>query len=305
MLSQQAERILNRLAELGIVAPDAEITMIPGGTINTVARARAVRGGTVYVRIGPDPDALADAPAWMRADALAAEALVLPRVRAVIPCLPVPVAAGFRDSAAPWLVQEAVAGEPLEAVLPALHLRDRAEIWRALGEITRRLHTVTGPWFGTPTGSSRFGSWPEMVHADAAGLLVDAKRFGLDPAPYERLVREIQHHRDTLAAVRPPAVVHSDLDPRHVFATRREVGWAISGVIDWEYARYVDPHSESLLVAMVARPEDDPERQAFLAGYGLDAATLDDPGFRARQAIYRGIIAGWTETDAARLGRSR
>ena len=305
MLSQQAERILNRLAELGIVVPDAGSGPIPGGTINTVIRARAIRGGTVYVRIGPAPDALAGAPAWMRADALAAEARVLLRVRAAIPSLPVPVAAGFLDGDAPWLVQEAVPGVPLESVLSALPAQDRSEIWRALGGLARRLHAVAGPWFGTPTGSDRFDSWPEMVRADAESLLADARRYGLDPTPYERLLNAIQRHRDALAAIRQPAVVHSDLDPRHVFVTRQGEEWAISGVIDWEYARYVDPHSEGLLVAMVARPEDDPDREVFLAGYGFDAATLADPAFQARQAIYRGIIAGWTETDAARLGSSR
>ena len=52
---------------------------------------------------------------------------------------------------------------------------------------------------------------------------------------------------------------------------------------------------------MLARPEDDPERAALLAGYGVDPAALADPAFQQRQAIYRGIAEGWALTDAARL----
>jgi aminoglycoside phosphotransferase (APT) family kinase protein len=99
-------------------------------------------------------------------------------------------------------------------------------------------------------------------------------------------------------------VVHSDLDPRHIFVREGEEGWEIAGVIDWEYARHVDPWSESLLVGMLARPKDDSDRAALLTGYGADPAVLADPAFRQRQAIYRGIADGWTMTDAARLHRS-
>jgi aminoglycoside phosphotransferase (APT) family kinase protein len=167
--------------------------------------------------------------------------------------------------------------------------------------LLRRLHGVAGPWFGTPDGEQRFPDWPAMVRADAEGLLADARRLGLDPARFERLRAKIDAAGDALAGVARPAVVHSDLDPRHIFVTRGEGGWAISGVIDWEYARYVDPCSESLLVAMLARPEHDSDRAALLAGYGFDPALLDDPAFRQRQAIYRAIADGWALTDAARL----
>jgi aminoglycoside phosphotransferase (APT) family kinase protein len=108
-------------------------------------------------------------------------------------------------------------------------------------------------------------------------------------------------HRNALAEVRVPSVVHSDLGVRHVFVDRRDGGWEITGVIDWEYARYADPHSESLLVSMVARPDGDPDREAFLRGYGLADDLLADPSFQARQAVYRGIAEGWALTDAARL----
>ena len=94
--------------------------------------------------------------------------------------------------------------------------------------------------------------------------------------------------------------MHSDLDPRHIFVREGGHGREIVGVIDWEYSRYADPWSESLLVAMLARPEDDPERAALLAGYGVDPAALADPAFQQRQAIYRGIAEGWAQREVMR-----
>jgi aminoglycoside phosphotransferase (APT) family kinase protein len=77
----------------------------------------------------------------------------------------------------------------------------------------------------------------------------------------------------------------------------------VIAVIDWEYARYADPLSESLLVGLLAREAGDPEREAFLTGYGIDRAALDE-AFWIRQGIYRGITEGWELTDSARLERS-
>jgi aminoglycoside phosphotransferase (APT) family kinase protein len=178
---------------------------------------------------------------------------------------------------------------------------ERQAIWREVGTLLRRLHDVPGPWFGTPDGRQRFPDWPAMVRTDAEGLRDDARRFGLDPVPFARLLAAVETGAEALAKVERPAVVHSDLDPRHVFVREGEEALEITGVIDWEYARYVDPWSESLLVGLLARSEDDSDRVALLAGYGADPEMLADPAFRQRQAIYRNIADGWALTDAARL----
>jgi Ser/Thr protein kinase RdoA (MazF antagonist) len=267
------------------------------GTVNTVWRVETVEDGAVVLRVGPGPDEVAAAPTWLRGDALACEAIVVDRIRAAVP-VPAILSAGFRYR--PWLLQTVLPGRPLVEVLPRMGAVAREAIWRDVGALLRRLHGFAGPWFGTPDGRQRFSSWPAMVHHDAEGLSYDAHRFGLDPAPFDRLLAEIEAGAGALWQVTRPAIVHSDLDPRHIFVREGRSGWEIVGVIDWEYARYVDPHSESLLVAMLARPEGDPDRAALLAGYGFDPALLADPAFRQCLAIYQGIADGWALTDAAR-----
>jgi aminoglycoside phosphotransferase (APT) family kinase protein len=300
---QHAEDILKRLRELGIVAEGTPVQRQMAGTINTVVRATQPNGVTVYLRIGPPATEIEDTPSWMRPDALACEVLVLDWIRETLSCVPVTVAAGFRCLGHHWLMQEPAAGQPLDSVLPQLSSDDIRDVWRQLGVLVARLHGIGGPWFGTPTGGQQFATWAEMVRADAVGLLDDARRFTLDPEPYRQLLTEIDQHRDILHMVDRATVVHSDLGTRHVFVELQDARWVITGLIDWEYARYADPLSEGFVVDLLSRPLDDPQRGAFLSGYGFDEAMANQPSHQARQMIYRRIIAGWATTDAARLAQ--
>ncbi len=300
-MPQQAEDILNDLRRAGAIRAGMPARRLGGGTVNTAWRVGIAPVGEAVLRVGPDRETVAAGPSWLRAGALACEAIVVDRIRGTVPAPPT-LAAGFRDR--PWLLQELVPGQVLAEVLPAMIASEREAIWREIGILLRRLHDHAGPWFGTPDGQQRFRDWPAMVRADAEGLRDDARRFGLDPAPFARLLGAVEAGEDALRQVVRPAVIHSDLDPRHIFVLESDGGVRISGVIDWEYARYVDPWSESLLVTMLARPEDDPDRAALLAGYGFDPALQADPAFRRRQAIYRSIADGWALTDAARLNHS-
>lgn len=302
-LPQEAESFLNCLAQMRAIDLDRAPEPVGTGSINMVWRAWQSSGAPVAVRLGPDPQVVAEGPSWMRSGALACEAIVLDRLGATLTGLPVPVAAGFREPSRPWLVQRWIPGTSFEEVMPIMEPGARAGIWKELGTALRKVHGISAPWFGTPDGAAIFGEWAEMVRADVEGLIADASRYGLDPAPFARLLSRVQRSAKHLRTVHP-AIVHSDLGPRHVLV--RQDGrsdWRISGYIDWEYARYVDPLSESILVELLARPDDDPDRCAFLDGYGLDTGALADPAFVERQEIYRGIVAGWAATDAARLER--
>ena len=305
-LPQEAELILNRLMDQQAIDPATAPEPISTGTINTVWHAGLTGGEPVVVRVGPPSDVVERGPSWMRSGALACEAIVLDRVRQDLDALPVPVAAGFREPERPWLVQRVVPGRSFAEVMPAMRPEERAGIWGELGECLRRLHRIEAPWFGTPDGYRVFPDWAEMVRSDAEGLLDDARRYGLDPAPFERLREMVERHAELLREVKSPAIVHSDLGPRHVFVRRPSDGaWRISGLIDWEYSRYVDPLSESIVVELLARPEGDADRVAFLDGYGLDERALANPTLWRRQEIYRAVAEGWSLTDAARIADVR
>lgn len=273
-----------------------------GGSINTVWRVEQPGKDPVIIRVAPSMETVAQGPSWLRGDALASEMIVLDRVRPLLRVVPVPVAAGFLPDERPWVVQETVPGSLFANVMDRLSDLDRASTWRQVGEVVRRVQDVPVRWFGTPTEHQRFPDWPSMVMADVEGLRVDADRFRLPAAPFRALHELVAASVDLLAEVTKPGLVHSDLDPRHVFVHEAEGDWKVSGIIDWEYARYVDPMSESVVVEMLARPENDPDRAALLDGYGITQEELGDSAFWQRQRIYRGIAHSWAVTDAARCG---
>jgi hypothetical protein len=172
----QAEPTLKRLRALSLFSERASWTELTDGTINRVWTVQPPGENPVIARVGPSRREAEAGPSWMRADALACEAIVLDRVRTEVTGVPVTIASGFRDRERSWLVQTVVPGRPMDQALPHLSAKNRACLWRELGMITRRLHTVSGTWFGTPDGRQRYPDWPSMARADAAGMLEDARR---------------------------------------------------------------------------------------------------------------------------------
>lgn len=272
---------------------------LPEGSVNDSWTARSVEGRAAVIRIGPSADVVERGPSWLRANALGCEQHLLNLVRPHLAQVPATIAAGFLPTDRPWAVQECIPGTPLSLVLPELPAQPRQGIWRKIGILLRRLQQIAAPWFGTPDGRKQFFDWVAMVAHDAAGLLADAERAGLPLEPFRALNALVQRHAAELAAIERPRIVHSDLIPRHIFVERGDAGWQITGVIDWEYGRYADPCSEGLLLDMIDRREDDPDRIAFLEGYGpFDSS----PAAATRRKIYRGITLGWGTTDAVRCG---
>lgn len=299
--AEAAEMMAHVTERLGYGQPD-EWQRIGGGTINSNWMSRRPGSPSVVLRIGPTPERIGAGPSWMRGDGLACEQIVLDQLRPAVRAVPVPVAAGFKGEKQPWIVQEVIPGVPFAEVMDDMDEDSRTLVWRQLGETIRVVQQVPAPWFGTPTPSHHFADWSSMVLADVDGLLDDARRFQLASEPLESLRQMVTANAAVLDRVGRPRIVHSDLDPRHVFVVEHANGWGIRGIIDWEYARYADPMSESIVVELLRRSEVDPDRDAFLAGLGIDGETVNHTDFLIRQDVYRGIAVGWQMTDAVRLG---
>jgi hypothetical protein len=114
-MPQQAEEILNRLLRSGLLRADVPPARLSGGTVNTVWRVAIAPAGEAVLRVGPDRATVVAGPSWLRAGALACEAIVLDRVRAVVPAA-LTLSAGFRVR--PWLLQALLPGRPLAEALP-------------------------------------------------------------------------------------------------------------------------------------------------------------------------------------------
>ena len=177
---------------------------------------------------------------------------------------------------------------------------ERTDLWRQFGNITASVHAVLGDDFGVP--ERPFRRWSDVVNDDLAGMLRDWQRFDLpDRARIVALAEEVGRRRAVLDQIKMPHLIHSDLDPRHVFVDRGADGaLRISGLIDHEYGRFADPASEGLLTLLTHKP---PEGSASFWERYQRPSTND--ATRWRSSLYRAIALGWVATDSAHRGDER
>lgn len=291
------------LREVGIIAGPEQVVMVPGGTINTTFRVEQGREAPLYLRIAPGDQEIEAGPSWMTPHGLRREAEVIGMLAEVSALLPRTVHADWtrelidRD----WVLQTEVPGRPWSEVRDGLPPEQDEHLWRQLGTITRKIHSVAGGAFGPPEDGFGHDAWSDLVRWDVTGFQVDAKRFGIDEDPFRRLTAMVNEEVYVLDQVTEPSLIHSDLDPRHIFVERSEAGdLEISGIIDLEFARFADPYSESIFVMEALSGGSDPGMAAFCETYGCDAP---DRSSSMRSVIYQLTALGWVVMDLHRRGR--
>lgn len=292
------------LRSVGLDVDENHIVPITGGTINHAFRIERGKDGPLILRISPSDVEAADGPGWMTSHGLRREQATIRLYEEIDHLLPRTV--HFDDSRAlidrDWVLQTSITGKMWLEVRPGLTLEQEMGLWRDLGGIVRRMHSVVGKEFGPPAVGVGHATWSELVRWDVTGFLVDARRFELDITPFEELVALVDTAVPVLDQVEEPRLVHSDLDLRHVFLTRGSEGtFQVSGIIDMEFARFADPYSESVFVEQRLMPTDDGRDVALCEGYDCAALTNDS---RLRMSIYELIATGWTVTDLMRRGQS-
>jgi aminoglycoside phosphotransferase (APT) family kinase protein len=199
----------------GFGAQDAQVSRLPGGSLN---RSYAVRtpAGRFVVRVSPGPDA------WLATDRsveralhdLAASAGLAPRI----------IHADLHDR---WLITELIDGP----TWTDSHFA-RAECLATLGDTLKKLHAIPPPAVG------RF----DLLQAlqAYAGRLDEARGPGGTPAPRipagEFLEQAALAWQLSGARGRPVAVVHHDLHGSNLIESSRGLV-----LLDWECAVVNDP----------------------------------------------------------------
>jgi len=279
---------------------------IGGGSVNAVLALEFERGSAAILRVAPSAEQAASGPSWLTSFGLRREQAVMTRLPHLAHLLPETVHADFsrtlldRD----WVIQRFVRGVAWSDLAPTMTATQHQHIWHQTGTLARSIHDVRGDAFGLPgdrEAGMRSPRWSDVLLHDTEGFITDAGRFGIDRAPVERLQATIARHALSLDAVTIPGLIHSDLDPRHIFIEPDgKQGYRISGLIDLEFGRFADPLSESLIVMFGVEPPAPEFEAAFRQGYGPFPVA---PGGDVRRLIYQGIALGWMLTDLARLGR--
>jgi aminoglycoside phosphotransferase (APT) family kinase protein len=272
-------RARNALEAAGI-PPDrlARLGPLGGGTYNTVEELRLTDGSGYVLKVAPTAPGLRYESRLLLGEAEfcrgAAEAGVpAPRVVAV-------------DEA--WLLMTLSPGAPWD---DSLTVAEQAELRGELGRQVARLHEVTGPGFGYPTGA--FGpltpDWRTAFTAMFDGLLADAREHGARlPSPVEEVAAVARSVYDALDEVTVPRLVHYDLWPGNILVDRTEGRARIGGLIDGERMFWGDPLADFVSLALLGDIRKD---EAFLEGYrAAGGRALFDRSARLRLALYRAYL---------------
>ncbi|WP_078629786.1 phosphotransferase family protein [Streptomyces sp. NRRL WC-3744] len=173
----------------------------------------------------------------------------------------------------------------------SLTAAEQAALRRELGGHVARLHRVTGPGFGYPSGAlgPLAPNWRTAFTTMTDAVLADARDYAADlPCPVDEVARTLRSGHDALDDVTVPRAVHFDLWPGNILVHRTPAGPRVGGLIDGERMFWGDPVADLVSLALLDDIEKD---QDFLAGYRDAGGRISfDRSERLRLALYRACL---------------
>nr|WSY49632.1 aminoglycoside phosphotransferase family protein [Streptomyces sp. NBC_00886] len=273
------ERARRTLGSAGIPPDDlAHLRPLGGGTYNTVEELTLTDGSRYVLKTAPTAPGLAHERQLLVSEAdfygAAAKAEVAaPRVVVL-----------DGDT----LLMTLCPGEPWDEPLTDTEL---AALRAELGRQTARLHEITGPGFGYPSGAlgPLASDWRTAFTTMYDAVLDDTRRYGAWlPLPADDIARTVRSAHDALDEVTVPCAVHFDLWRGNILVDRTTGTPRIGGLIDGERMFWGDPLAEFVSLALLGDIRED---ASFLAGYQQAGGRAEfDRSARLRYALYRSYL---------------
>ncbi|WP_262056884.1 phosphotransferase family protein [Streptomyces sp. STR69] len=179
-------------------------------------------------------------------------------------------------------------GEPWDDSLTDTEV---AALRTELGRQLARLHEITGPGFGYPSGAlgPLAPDWRTAFTALYDAVLDDARRYrAWLPLPADDIARTARSAHTALDEVTVPRAVHFDLWQGNILVDRSSGTPRIGGLIDGERMFWGDPLADFVSLALLGDIRKD---DAFLAGYREAGGRAEfDRSARLRYALYRSYL---------------
>ncbi|MFI0960128.1 phosphotransferase family protein [Streptomyces sp. NPDC021080] len=254
--------------------------VLSGGTYNAVEELTLTDGSRYVLKVPPPPTV----PALAYERRLLLSEAEFYR-RAAVVGVPAPSPVGDRRDG--HLLMTHCPGEPW-ADLPE---GERGPLRRELGHLVARLHRVTGPGFGYPSGAlgPLAPDWRAAFTGMYEAVLDDARDYGAWlPRPVDEVARTARTAFGALDEVTVPRLVHFDLWRGNILVERAETGPRIGGLIDGERMFWGDPLADFVSLALLGDIRKDID---FLTGY-REAGGVAEFGAAVsrRLALYRSYL---------------
>ncbi|WP_105969630.1 phosphotransferase family protein [Streptomyces geranii] len=280
-MSDSWERARRVLASAGLPPDDlTDCRPLTGGTYNVVEELRLVDGSRYVLKI-PPPETVPGMRHEVRL--LVAEAEFYRAAGTVD--VPAPSVVALGDG---HLLMTAVPGDPWDdSVTDA----ERTVLRSELGALVARLHTVTGPAFGYPSGAlgPLAADWRTAFTTMLDAVLDDAARYGAWlPVPVTEVARALRGAYDVLDEVTVPRLVHFDLWRGNILVDRSAGPPRIGGLIDGERMFWGDPVADFVSLALLGDIQGD---EPFLRAYREAGGSVGfEENVCRRLALYRAYL---------------
>ncbi|MFD9072623.1 phosphotransferase [Streptomyces lasiicapitis] len=171
----------------------------------------------------------------------------VPEVLRVLPAVVEP------DEARAAMVLEYVPGTPLSHVLDGggVDRRSLAALGAEVGRVVARIGTVTfdRPGFFTDarlTVGRDEQPWSRQLPEVAEACVAAVPASRLDVATRRAWVKLCEAHAPALATIDDQArLVHADINPKNILASRAASGWRVDAVLDWEFSYSGCPYGDA------------------------------------------------------------
>ncbi|MFG2026375.1 phosphotransferase family protein [Streptomyces sp. NPDC048825] len=262
---------------------------LDGGTYNAVEELLLDDGSRYVLKVPPPPT---DPGMSHERELLASEAEFY-RAAATVDVTAPRVVGVCLDGAAStgrYLLMTACPGEPWG---DSVTYGEQVLLREELGRQVARLHRVTGPGYGYPSGAlgPLADDWRTAFTTMYDAVLDDARRYrAWLPRPVDEIARTAKAAYDALDEVSEPCLVHFDLWRGNILVERPEGGAApvIGGLIDGERMFWGDPLADFVSLALLGDIEQD---EAFLTGYReAGGHAVFTSAARRRLALYRSYL---------------
>jgi aminoglycoside phosphotransferase (APT) family kinase protein len=262
----------------------ADVTMLDGGTFNSVYRVVLADGGTLILKAAPPPEV----PVLRHEHGLLSTEALLYELAAGRGIAGVPAVV---HSDGEFLLMTQLPGQPWPAVADRLNDGQRQRLRADVGRLVAGLHTITGTGFGYPSRAlgPLAATWRAAFGGMLDAVLADAESFGAALPRLPSAIRDLAAaHADALDEVTTPVLVHFDLWDGNILVDSSSGTPCVGGLIDAERAFWGDPLADFVSLALLSDIRQD---EAFLDGYrqaGGSAAL--DACSEVRLALYRSYL---------------
>ena len=258
----------------------AHVRPLTGGTYNTVEELLLTDGSRYVLKVAPDAPGLRHENRLLVAEAefyRGAERAGVPAPRLV-----------RLDAGSDLLLMTACPGDPWD---DSTTEAEQGPLRTELGRFAARLHWVTGPAFGYPSGAlgPLAADWRTAFAGMLEAVLDDARAYRARlPRTVDEVARTVRAAYGALDEVTVPSLVHFDLWQGNILLDRSSGEPRIGGLIDGERMFWGDRLAEFVSLALLGDIRKD---EALLAGYREAGGQAEfDTAALVRLALYRAYL---------------